>query len=500
MKVLMLGWEFPPHISGGLGTACHGICAGLSKAGVDVTFVVPRAFGGERAPGTRVVGANQVRLHADDGPRVEPPLLTAPPAPLPPEARERMLGSAGKACVQRILVDSFLSPYLNEASYDARLDASLGCGTDRPDHSGLATEGPLAGRVSALPPSWDAQGWQGWAQTVADTVSEHMHTPAPRQSLPSGPEKLAFSGGYGEHLFEEVARYARVVATLAASQSFDLVHGHDWMTAPAAIAASRVQNKPLVMHAHALERDRSGDAPDVRVQALEALGLRAADRAVCVSHFTQAQVQKAYAVPEDRLRVLHNAVAQKPTRARTLTKRGVAGPLVLFLGRVTMQKGPEYFLHAAARVVSQRPDVTFVLSGSGDMLPRMVELSARLGLAQHVHFTGFLRGDDVERMYSQADLYVMPSVSEPFGITPLEAMALDVPVIMSKQSGVSEVIDHALKVDFWDTEELANQILAVITYGPLRETLVDHGRAEIQGMRWDVRGEALRKIYEELMA
>lgn len=499
MKVLMLGWEFPPHISGGLGTACHGICEGLAQAGVDVTFVVPRALGGERASGTRVVGANEVRLHADEGPRVEPPMLTTPLAPLSPAARERLRAPAGRASVRRILVDSVLSPYLNQASYDAQLDASLGCSIDAADKHGLATEGPLAGRVSAVPTTWDMEGWQAWAQTVADTVAENMDSAVAMGRTPTGPEKLAFAGGYGEHLFEEVARYARVVATLAASESFDLVHGHDWMTAPAAIAAARVQNKPLVMHAHALERDRSGDAPDERVQALEALGLRAADRAVCVSRFTRSQVQRAYAVPSDRLRVLHNAVAQRPVRLKSQAKRGVNGPLVLFLGRVTMQKGPEYFLEAAARVVSQRPDVTFVLSGSGDLLPRMVELSASLGLAQHVHFTGFLRGEEVQRMYSQADLYVMPSVSEPFGITPLEAMALDVPVIISKQSGVSEVIDHALKVDFWDTEELANQILAVLTYGPLREALVKQGRDEIDGMRWDVRGEALREIYQELV-
>lgn len=500
MKVLMLGWEFPPHISGGLGTACHGICEGLSKAGVEVTFVVPRAIGGERALGTRVVGANEVRLHADEGPRVEPPMLSASIAPLPPAARERLVSPAGAASVRRILVDSVLSPYLNQASYAAQLDASFGCSVDAADENGLATEGPLAGRVSAVPTSWDADGWQGWAETVADTVVADMNSAVPMGHPPTGPEKLAFAGGYGEHLFEEVARYARVVATLAASESFDLVHGHDWMTAPAAIAAARVQNKPLVMHAHALEKDRSGDTPDERVQALEALGLRAADRAVCVSRFTRSQVQRAYAVPSERLRVLHNAVAQKPARHKAQVKRGVDGPLVLFLGRVTMQKGPEYFLEAAARVVGQRPDVTFVLSGSGDMLPRIVEISARLGLAQHVHFTGFLRGEDVARMYSQADLYVMPSVSEPFGITPLEAMALDVPVIMSRQSGVSEVIDHALKVNFWDTEELANQILAVLTYAPLRESLVKQGRDEIDGMRWDLRGEALRKIYQELVA
>jgi len=230
------------------------------------------------------------------------------------------------------------------------------------------------------------------------------------------------------------------------------------------------------------------------------MGIHAADRIVCVSHFTGRTVRYKHGADPEKIRVLHNAVTQKEQRAQWHTGRTLKGPIVLYLGRVTMQKGPDYFLQAAAKVAKLRPDVNFVLSGSGDMLPSMMMQSARLGLARNVFFTGFLRGKEVERMYSMADLYVMPSVSEPFGITPLEAMALDVPVIVSKQSGVSEIVANALKVDYWDVDELANKMLAVITYAPLRKQLIDQGRDEVGRMRWDVRGELLRTYYEELVA
>jgi glycosyltransferase involved in cell wall biosynthesis len=180
------------------------------------------------------------------------------------------------------------------------------------------------------------------------------------------------------------------------------------------------------------------------------------------------------------------------------TKR-IDEPIVLFLGRVTFQKGPDYFLEAAQRVVASEPKVKFVVVGEGDMLPKMVERAARMGLARHVHFTGFLRGADVERIYAMADIYVMPSVSEPFGISPLEAMALDVPVIVSRQSGVSEVLRNALKVDFWDVREMANKILALLRYPALREHLTAQGRDEVRAMRWEARGQRVREIYREVL-
>lgn len=492
MRVLMLGWEFPPHISGGLGTACQGICEGLAAAEVEVLFVVPKAFGDESAPRTRVVGANQVqwmpqspRDAALGVQRVRLRLDESAASPMPHAAASGPRMDVPKpvrdSFVESVWVDSPLRPYATPSGFwSERAGRSSGW------------DGLPGGSAPPLPPERDTPGWLRWAQALA--------AEAQTQETPQDWVQDQFAGGYGGDLFDEVARYARVVAHLAAQESFDLVHGHDWMTAPAAIAAAKAADCPLVMHAHALERDRSGQAGDVRVQELERLGLTTADLVVCVSHYTANIVHHDYGVPRDRLRVVHNAVTQKEQQREWHTDRTVKDPIVLFLGRVTMQKGPEYFLEAAARVVPLRPDVTFVFSGSGDMLPRMIEYSARLGLAEHVHFTGFLRGKDVERIYSSADVYVMPSVSEPFGIAPLEAMALDVPVILSSQSGVSEVVTHALKVDFWDTRELANKILAMLEYEPLRRDLVESGRDEVRRMRWELRGTHLRQVYEELVS
>ncbi|MCB9907394.1 MAG: glycosyltransferase family 4 protein [Planctomycetes bacterium] len=498
MRVLMLGWEFPPHISGGLGTACQGICEGLAASEVEVLFVVPKAFGDEWAPRTRVVGANQVGWNeeASVGPKSRTSVRRAQLQLDPQVGWNHALGAEVLATgapaarehaqptsfVHSYQIDSPLRPYLTAREYSTWVGEADG----HPVEVDLPP-----GSAPPFPQQRDTAGWLEWTEALAEE--------ARLQAAPSTWVHHEFAGGYGGDLFDEVARYARVVAHLAAQESFDVVHGHDWMTAPAAIAAARAAGKPLVMHAHALERDRSGTAGDVRVQALERLGLVHADRVVCVSHYTANIVHHDYGVPRSRLRVVHNAVTQKEQRAEWHTRRLVKDPIVLFLGRVTMQKGPEYFLEAAALVVKIRPDVTFVLSGSGDMLPRMIEYSAKLGLARHVHFTGFLRGKDVERMYSMADLYVMPSVSEPFGIAPLEAMALDVPVILSSQSGVSEVVTHALKVDFWDTRELANKILAVLEYAPLRDDLIQSGREEVRRMRWEARGSLLRRVYEELM-
>jgi len=309
---------------------------------------------------------------------------------------------------------------------------------------------------------------------------------------------LAFSGFYGPDLMAEVARYARVVEHLARTLDVDVIHAHDWMTWPAAIAAKAVTGKPLVCHLHACEYDRSGDTPNLEIRDVEQRGFDAADLIVCVSHYTAGIVRKRYRVDADRLRVVHNAVTQREQVEGWHVERTTDDPLVLFLGRVTFQKGPVYFLEAAARVTRVLPRVRFVMSGSGDMLPKMIELAASMGLAKNVRFTGFLQGADVERMYALADLYVMPSVSEPFGISPLEAMACDVPVIVSRQSGVSEVLKSALKVDFWDVEDLADKMLALLLRPSLRDALTSEGREELKTLRWERRAAQLEGLYAGL--
>jgi glycosyltransferase involved in cell wall biosynthesis len=507
MKVLMLGWEFPPHISGGLGTACEGITRGLAHTDVDVLFVVPRAFGDERPGRMSLRGANQVRLSR----RVEEPGEEPSPG-----SGENVAQAAGSAAVRAsgaglgseagpaatpgasparlellreprlelLAIDSTLAPYASAESYQQRFSSQVLALLERSKRLASAS----GRRREPLPDR--ALGWLALGEEIAAAVGRGERF-----------EDSTFEiwGGYGAGLFDEVARYAIACAEIAKEHDFQLVHAHDWMTYLAGVAVSRLKGVPLVCHLHATEYDRTGDNPNQRVLAIERMGLAAADRVVCVSHYTASIARRRYGVRPERLRVVHNAVTQSEQRAQWHLERSIRDPIVLFLGRITFQKGPEYFIEAAARVVRERPRTRFVVSGSGDMFPEVVARSARLGLIHNLFFTGFLRGDDVERMYSMADLYVMPSVSEPFGITPLEAMALDVPVIVSRQSGVSEVLANALKVDFWDVEELANKILAVLEYAPLRRHLVEQGRDEVRRMRWELRGDLLRQIYRELV-
>jgi glycogen synthase len=456
MKVLMLGWEFPPHISGGLGTACHGLTRGLAVHGVDVLFVVPRAYGDEDQRSVRVLGANQVPLfervvesqgtaggrsaevdagveRAESGARGEPGSGASSPRP-----RAAVLAALADwervdQSLELLAVDSLLTPYATEQSYGASYAASSGrggAGVLAPGATALATEAAAARRVGARAAVEEFRRHLRQFRELAGEADAIVESLVERGTL-------EFSGLYGPNLISEVARFALVVGEIARGREFDVIHAHDWMAVPAGLVAKHVSGKPLVVHIHASEYDRSGEHVNVQVRDIEQLGLDGADLVVCVSHYTANLLQQRYRVDPAKLRVVHNAVTHRQQVEQLHVEKRIEEPIVLFLGRVTFQKGPDYFLEAAARVIKIEPKVKFVMSGSGDMLPVMVERAARLGLARHVHFTGFLKGADVERMYAMADIYVMPSVSEPFGISPLEAMALDVPVIMSRQSGVS---------------------------------------------------------------
>ncbi len=506
MKVLMLGWEFPPHISGGLGTACFGLTQGLAHHGVKVTFVVPRSHGDEDQRFVKLLGANRVavrraiavpdgrelvvRSSADAAPEevVASSSLDGAPLSVSSVAIDESRRTESLHETLRVLeVESPLRPYFGEGAY-LRYLAEL---------SGLSTE-EVTRRYEAAP--------QAARRAVEDLRRMLFDDPSALADGSNAARELLaeqtfhFSGFYGPDLMSEVARYALVVGELARREDFDVVHAHDWMTYPAGIVAARVAKKPLVCHMHACEYDRSGEHVNERVRAIEQLGLSAADRIICVSHYTANLLRARYDVDGEKLRVVHNAVTHKDLVEGWHGEKHVDEPIVLFLGRVTFQKGPDYFLEAAARVIKVEPRVKFVMSGSGDMFPKMVERAARLGLARHIHFTGFLRGSDVERMYAMADIYVMPSVSEPFGISPLEALALDTPVIVSRQSGVSEILHNALKVDFWDVQDMANKILALLRYPALARQLTEDGREELAMFRWDFRGKLVRDVYEELVA
>ena len=568
----MLGWEFPPHISGGLGTACHGITQALTRAGVDVLFVVPRARGDEDAGQARVVGANQIPVEerqplparrvrslraeyvavgADvsalatevelaDGSALasgfeladEPAQAASVAALLRSTGRVSEAGTdltsterlsprfepederRARAVLDTRAIDSLLSPYLDARGYRALLLARARAerGAAEAEQRRISPESSSAGARDGRTVSAGArvdslahpagEGYAARAAAPALPARSELRTWIEERDEPV-PDRvttrlLEFSGAYGGDLMGEVARYALAVESLARRESFDVVHAHDWMAVPAGVAAKRASGKKLVFHVHACEHDRSGDRPDTRVQGIEQLGLDEADIVVCVSHYTAGILKRFYRVDESKLRVVHNALTQRERREQVHAVKPLEEPIVLFLGRITSQKGPEYFLEAAVRVARLRPDVKFVVAGAGDRLGETIELAAKLGLARNTHFTGFLQPSDVERMYAMADVYVMPSVSEPFGIAPLEAMSLDVPVIVSRQSGVSEVLRSALKVDYWDVQGIAEKILAVLAYPGLSSQLQEEGRAEAKSMRWDAPAVKLKALYAEL--
>ena len=318
-------------------------------------------------------------------------------------------------------------------------------------------------------------------------------------SLGENAEHFGSGEHYGRDMYGEVQRYAAIAAELALREEFDIIHAHDWMTYPAGMAVAAATGKPLVVHVHSTEFDRSGEHVHQMIYDIERAGMERADRVFAVSYLTRNIVITRYGIPGERVEVIYNGVERNGDRALSGTRIRSEEKIVLFLGRITMQKGPEYFLQAAQKVLSVMDNVKFVMAGSGDLMHRTIELAADLGIGSKVLFTGFLRGDEVRHIYKMADLYVMPSVSEPFGIAPLEALDHDVPVIISKQSGVSEVLTHALKVDFWDVDEIANKIVAVLKYPPLQSTLKDHGNFEVRKLRWKDSARKCARIYEEML-
>ena len=428
----MFGWEFPPHIAGGLGTACYGMTRGLARNDVEVIFVMPRASGDEDERFVKVVNASDI------------------------EARYCDSSIEGADDIMRkisfIHIDSNMVPYISPEEF-----ATYREGYER------------TGRKF-----WEKEG-DSWTQ------------------------RYTFSGKYGANLMEEVARYAVVAAEVARQLEgqFDVIHAHDWLTYFAGIAAKRVSGKPLVVHMHATSFDRSSsDNIDTRVYEIERAGMAAADRVIAVSNLTRKIVIEKYNIPAEKVVTVHNAV-RFAEKEQELPERGVKDKIVTFLGRITFQKGPDYFVEAAAKVLKRVPNVRFVMAGSGDMMNHVIRRVARLGIADRFHFTGFLKGDDVHKMFQLSDVYIMPSVSEPFGISPLEAMRANVPSIISKQSGVAEVLDYAVKVDYWDVDAMADAIYGFVKYPALAKMFSEKGLEEVTGLKWNNAAAKIKTVYED---
>ena len=427
----MFGWEFPPHIAGGLGTACYGMTRGLARNGVEVVFVMPRAYGDEDQRFVRVVNASDVETI---GTRDH-------------EFSEELLEK-----VSFIHIDSNMLPYISPEEYAAYHDEFV-----------------RSGRTHEWTDVWK--------------------------------QRYTFSGKYGANLMEEVARYAMVAAQVAKDLEgqFDVIHAHDWLTYFAGIAAKRVSGKPLVVHMHATEFDRSGENINRRVYAIEKAGMLAADRVIAVSELTRRIVIGKYGIPAEKVVTVHNAVRFGESED-AVPERAVKDKVVTFLGRITYQKGPDYFVEAAAKVLQRVSDVRFVMAGSGDLMNHVVRRVAQLGIADRFHFTGFLKGGEVQRMFRLSDVYVMPSVSEPFGISPLEAMRSGVPVIISRQSGVAEVLDYAIKVNYWDVDALADAIYGLLTYPALGRMFASKGLEEVTGLKWTNAAAKIKTVYETVVA
>ena len=290
-------------------------------------------------------------------------------------------------------------------------------------------------------------------------------------------------------LLTQVRHYTRQAIDIAKKLDFDVIHAHDWLTYPAGMALRRLCNKPLVVHVHATEFDRAGGPGDDMIHNIEYLGMKYADRVIAVSAYTANLISEKYLVSPHKTRVIHNAYSL-PDSAESYT-RIFREPTVLFMGRITLQKGPDYFLEVARRVLQRNKNVRFVMAGTGDMERQILHHSAYLGMGTKFLFAGFLERCEVEQILSSADIFILPSISEPFGIAPLEAMNKGVVTIISKNAGVAEVIQNAYKIDFWDVDRMVSAILELIDSPTVFAELSKRARAEVADMSWH---DAVKKI------
>jgi len=421
-KILMIGWEYPPHHSGGLGVACKGMAHALVDNDVHVCFMLPKTLTLEEKRVTIAFADKRVPKQSI-------------PNPLPPHLE--------------IAARELSNPYITSLEYEKKLQAFIALGGD-----------PALARGRVVPGT----------------------------------------------LFEKVEYYGALIQTLSKNdlEDFDLIHAHDWLCFPAGLAAKKLTNKPLIVHIHATEFDRCGGSNvNQYVYDKEREGMRAADHIIAVSDLTKRTLVDKYGISPEKITVVHNgntpSYTNGTTRFSTLSHLKQGGKkVILYAGRITIQKGVDYFVHAAKKVLEFEKDVYFIVAGSGDMEQQIISLTEHLGIADHFLYTGYYTLEEQSSLFSLADVLVMPSVSEPFGIIPLESMTNGTPVIISKQSGVAEVISHALKVDFWDTDEMANNILAVIRHPALKETLQKEGFAQAQGVTWDKAAKKLKALYQTI--
>ena len=417
MKALMFGWEFPPHILGGLGTASYGLTKGMYNNGdMEISFVIPKPQGDEEKGFANIIGANCTPVAWRD------------------VNRDYVEGRIGKVMDPQLYFD--LRDHIYADFNYMRLN-DLGC--------------------------------------------------------------IEFSGRYPDNIIEEINNYSIVAGVISRTIPCDVIHSHDWLTYPAGIHAKNVTGKPLVIHVHATDFDRSRGNVNPTVFGIEKDGMENADHIITVSDLTRRTVIDKYGISPDKVTTVHNAVIPLSDELLNLPRREKKDKVITFLGRITMQKGPEYFVEAAAKVLQKNRNIRFVMAGSGDMMDDMIRLAAKRNISDRFHFTGFLRGRQVYEMLADSDVYVMPSVSEPFGISPLEAMEMGVPSIISKQSGCAEILDYVIKNDYWAIDAMAEAMHALVSNPGLHNMLRDKGIEEIHRITWEKAGKKVIDIYRQVI-
>lgn len=419
----MFGWEFPPHILGGLGTASYGITKGLSlQPDMHITFCLPRPWGDEDKSFMNIIGMSETPIVWRD------------------VNYDYVKSRIGNKMDPQLYYDLRDHIY---ADFNYRLTDDLGC--------------------------------------------------------------IEFSGRYPDNLQDEINNYSIVAGVIARQQEYDIIHAHDWLTYPAGIHAKNVSGKPLVIHVHATDFDRSRGNVNPTVYGIEKDGMDHADCIMCVSELTRQTVINHYHQDPAKVVTMHNAVYPlsdsilQMVHERRESHKDRKEKVVIFLGRITMQKGPEYFVEAASQVLQRTRNIRFCMAGSGDMMNAMIEMVAQRGIADRFHFPGFMKGKQVYEALADSDVYVMPSVSEPFGISPLEAMQCGVPSIISKQSGCAEILDKCIKTDYWDINAMSDAMYSLCTNPSLHTYLKEEGKKEVDQITWEKVGKRIYDIYNSLL-
>jgi glycosyltransferase involved in cell wall biosynthesis len=447
LKVLMLGWEFPPFLTGGLGQACYGIAKALSRH-VDLTLIIPQSDPQFILENINIIGLNHL---TDEDVTVE--------------RQEYHL----EEVTEVVFVPMDISPYPI----------------------------PVMKTIKKI-------------EEVETSVKETMDSRQIRELYSTG-------NNYGANILEKVDTFSEVVAQIALKKEFDLIHAHDWLTFPAGIQLKRLTGKPLVVHIHSLETDRIGigaRSPHNKVYHIEYDGMSMADLIIPVSYFTKAQILEHYPFIEaDKIFPVHNAIDPLPERYTAThilqepEKLGDYGyskkppapnkKMVLFLGRITYQKGPEFLLETAEKLLKKDNDIVFVIVGVGDQQQWLMSEVSKRRLGEFFIFTGFLSKKRVHELLERVDVYFMPSVSEPFGLSALEAAQHEVPAVLSKQSGVSEILHHVLKADCWDANKFANYLYALLHYEGIRELLAEASKKEVEKLTWESAADQIIELYEK---